>query len=120
MSNRIQRFEDLNIWQEGMTLVREVYTCLKSCRDFGLRDQTQRSAVSIPSNIAEGFERGSNKEFIRYLLIAKGSCGELRTQLYLIRDLGCLDKNQSIGVLERATRLSSMIYKLAAVRKERF
>ena len=120
MGGTIRRFEDLKVWQEAMGIVREVYSCLKTCKDFGLRNHIQPSAVSIPSNIAEGFERGTNKEFIRYLLIAKGSCGELRTQLYLVRDLGYIDMGEGIELLERARILSSMIYRLAAVRKERF
>ena len=71
------KFEDLKVWKEGMRLASSVYERLQTVTDFGLRDQMQRAAVSIPSNIAEGFERGSNKEFIRFLHIAKGSCAEL-------------------------------------------
>ena len=76
-------FEDFLIWQEGMNLCDEIYSSLKKCNDFGLLDQIQRSSVSIPSNIAGGFELRTNKGFIRHLYISKGSVGELRTQLYI-------------------------------------
>jgi four helix bundle protein len=79
MGDKIQPFEDLAVWKESMQLATEVYSLLINCKDYGLKDQIQRAAVSIPSNIAEGFERQSNKEFIHYLFIAKGSCGELHT-----------------------------------------
>lgn len=71
MGNRVQKFEDLTVWQVGVDLSIEVYNVLNNSRDFGLKNQIQRSAVSIPSNIAEGFERQTNKEFIQYLFIAK-------------------------------------------------
>ena len=77
--NKIQKFEDLNVWKESVKLSVNIYKALKNCKDFGLRDQIQRSAVSIPSNISEGFDRKGNKEFIQFLYIAKGSCSELRT-----------------------------------------
>ena len=83
MKDKITRFEDYEVWKISMRLVVEIYKSLKDCHDYGLRDQMQRAAVSIPSNFSEGYERQSNKEFIRFLYIAKGSCGELRTQLYL-------------------------------------
>ena len=73
MENNYHSFEDLLIWQEGMKLCDEIYTVLRKCKDFSLRDQMQRSAVSIPSNIAEGFERNGNAEFRQFLSIAKGS-----------------------------------------------
>jgi four helix bundle protein len=76
---KVNSFEDLHIWKEGMRISINTYEMLKDCKDYGLKDQMQRASVSIPSNIAEGFERQSNKEFIHYLYIAKGSCGELRT-----------------------------------------
>ena len=95
MVNKIKKFEDLQVWKEGMQLATKIYKSLINCRDFGLRDQMQRAAVSIPSNIAEGYERNSNKEFIQYLFISKGSCAELRTQIYLATKIGIL--NESLG-----------------------
>ena len=90
MDKKIEKFEDLNVWREGMELTVEIYKLLKDCQDFSLRDQMQRSAVSIPSNIAEGYERNSNKDFIRFLYIAKLSSGELRTQLYISQKIGLI------------------------------
>ena len=83
----IERFEDLEVWKESMRLTVEIYNQFKSINDFGLCDQMQRASVSIPSNISEGYERNSNKEFIRFLYIDQGSCGELRTQLCLATEL---------------------------------
>jgi len=77
-----QSFEDLEVWQRGCRLSVDVFQAFGSCRSFTMQDQVQRAALSVPSNVAEGYERNSNKEFVRFLNIAKGSCGELRTQLY--------------------------------------
>ena len=77
-----QSFEELEVWKRGCALAVYVYESLAASRDFGLRDQMQRAAVSIPSNIAEGYER-SSKDFARFLSIAKGSAAELRTQSYI-------------------------------------
>ena len=115
----ITTFEDLEIWKEGMRISIKIYEILKSCKDYGLKDQMQRAAVSVPSNIAEGFERQTNKEFIQFLYIAKGSCGELRTQLYLAKELNYIDKENFINLLNEAKRLSSMLYKFIETRKKR-
>lgn len=93
---KIEQFEDMEVWQQARSITRAIYASSRYgefARDFGLRDQIQRAAVSIMSNIAEGFERGSNKEFIQYLFIAKGSAGEVRSQLYVAFDLGYIEKN---------------------------
>ena len=103
-----------------MRLSVELYGSLKDCKDYGLRDQIQRSAVSIPSNIAEGFERQSNKEFIRFLYIAKASCGELRTQLYIAIELGIIDKKRGEEFIERTRKISAMLFKLIKFRKENY
>jgi len=120
MGDKIQRFEDLSVWKEAMQLVVEVYSMLINCKDYGLKDQVQRAAVSIPSNIAEGFERQSNKEFIHFLFIAKGSCGELRTQLYLIQQVGIISEEGSNLLIEKTKKVSAMLFNLIKVRKEKF
>ncbi|MEE9431400.1 MAG: four helix bundle protein [Melioribacteraceae bacterium] len=116
----IEKFEDLNVWKESMRLSVNVYKALKNCKDFGLRDQMQRASVSVPSNISEGFERESNKEYIRFLFIAKASCGELRTQIYLSIDLNILNEKEGKELLEQSRKVSAMLYKLIKTRKEKF
>lgn len=81
----LQTVEDLEVWQRSCRLAVEVCVESDECKNFTLKDQAQRSAISIPSNIAEGSERGSTADFIRFLRYSKGSCVELRTQLYLAR-----------------------------------
>ncbi len=120
MASTIQSFEDLQVWQEGLKLARDIYKQLKASTDYGLKNQMQRAAVSIPSNIAEGFERRSNKEFIQYLFIAKGSCAELRTQLYLARDIQEIDSVVADDIVIRAVALSKMLYRLIETRREKF
>jgi len=86
---KIERFEDLTSWQKARELNRLLYRVSKSAafaKDFGLRDQIRRASISVMSNIAEGFERGGDKEFIQFLSNAKGSCGEIRAQLYAALD----------------------------------
>jgi len=96
----------------------EIYGVLKDCKDFAFRDQIQRSAVSVPSNIAEGFERNTNKEFIQFLYIAKGSNGELTTQLYLAITLKYIDKKKGKELLDTSKTLSIQIGKLISYRKK--
>jgi len=120
MAAKVESFEDLEVWKEGMDVVRKVYASLKGCKDFGLRDQMQRAAVSIPSNIAEGFERRSNKEFIQHLYIAKGSCAELRTQVMISMEIGIIDKGSGEQLVEQMKKVARMLYRLIMTRKERF
>ncbi len=120
VKKQIKSFEDLEIWKEGMRLTTDIYNLLKNCKDYGLKDQVQRSAVSISSNIAEGFERQTNKEFIQFLYIAKGSAGELRTQLYLLTELKLIEKSKAFELIDQVRRISSMIFKLIKVRKSDF
>jgi four helix bundle protein len=108
---KMLRFEDLEIWKESMRICKEVYAHLKECRDFGFRDQIQRASVSVPSNIAEGHERKSVKETTQFLYIAKGSCGELRTQLYLAVSLEHIAKEAGMKLIEQCAMLSIKIYK---------
>ena len=109
---QIKNFEDLEIWQAARRLTQEIYTCSRSpkfSKDFALRDQMQRSAVSVMSNIAEGFERGGNQEFVQFLYIAKGSCGELRSQLYVALDQDYIDRKLVDSLLVTLKRLSVKI-----------
>jgi four helix bundle protein len=79
----VTTFEDLEVWKRGCNLAVDVCVAMHASKDYALKDQMQRSAISIPSNIAEGAERDSEGDFVRFLRISKGSCGELRTQLYI-------------------------------------
>jgi four helix bundle protein len=89
-------------------------------RDFALRDQVRRSGISVPANIAEGYERGSRAEFHRFLMIAKGSCGETRTHLHLAKRLGYLDAETARTALGEAEEVSRIISKLqSSVAKQR-
>ncbi len=93
----IEKFEDMEVWQKAMSIAKTVYIHSRQgqfTKDHGLRNQIQRAAVSIMSNIAEGFERGTNKEFIQFLFIAKGSAGELRARLYIAFDLSYIKKDE--------------------------
>jgi four helix bundle protein len=112
----VQQFEDLHVWQDARSLVREIYQVTKQRafrRDFGLRDQITRAATSTMSNIAEGFERATRKDFIRFLNMAKGSNGEVRSQLYVALDQEYLEQKrfdelrQSVSALSR--RLAKFI-----------
>lgn len=116
----VRRFEDLDVWKEGMRLAVEIYQSLDGCRDYGLREQMQRAAVSIPSNIAEGFERNTNKDFIRFLYISKGSCSELRTQIYLAMEIEIFNKKVGNNLLESTRKISAMLYRLIQVRNDKF
>jgi four helix bundle protein len=101
---KISRFEDLEIWRKARDLVREVYSVTSKgdfARDLGLRDQIRRASISVMANVAEGFARGGNKEFIQYLAQTKGSCGELRSHFYAALDLGYLSE-EKFGVLTEA------------------
>ena len=84
--------EDLDVWKRASRLCVEVYKIFAACKDYGFRDQITRSALSVPSNVAEGAERGSDREFARFLRIAKGSAAELRTQLHIAYELDYLSR----------------------------
>ena len=106
--NKIESFEDIVAWQKARALTKGVYAMAKAAefrKDFGLRDQIQRAAVSAMSNIAEGFERGGDREFIQFLSHSKASCGEVRSDLYVALDQGYISPltfeelyNQSVEV----------------------
>ena len=105
----IMRFEDLEIWKRSARLSSDLYKHFRDSKDFGFRDQITRSGLSIPSNIAEGIERGGDREVIRFLSIAKGSCGELRTQVYIGCDIGYIDKEVAKKWIKETQEVSAMI-----------
>jgi len=95
--SKVTRFEDLITWQKARELTRIIFTLTKSdgfSRNFPLKDQMSRAVISVPANIAEGFERDGNREFVKFLSIAKGSAGEVRSLLYLALDLGYISSEQ--------------------------
>ena len=102
-------FEDLDVWKRACRLSVTLYQETKSLRDFGFRDQITRSGLSIPSNIAEGFERDSNAEIARFLTIAKGSAGELRTQILIGIEAGFLNKDSAIQWADEARQLGHIL-----------
>jgi len=97
-----KNFEDLEVWQRGCRLTVQVYKAINHFKDYSLKDQIRRAAVSIPSNIAEGAERNYQKDFIRFLRISKGSTAELRTQLYLAMKLEMLDNETGKSLAEES------------------
>ena len=112
---QVKNFEDLEIWKDARVLTRGIYQVTsdsKFSKDFGLRDQIRRAVVSIMSNIAEGFERGGNQEFIQFLYVAKASCGEVRSQLYVALDQSYGDQKDVDDLLMSLKRLAIMIKRL--------
>jgi len=105
--SKIKKFEDLNVWQAAMMLTLDLMKELTCWQNYGLKTQLERSSISIPSNIVEGYERKSNKEFIQFLYIARGSCSELRTQLYICQELN-------------SRKISTMLSKLIKTRQTSF
>ena len=105
-------FEELEVWKRSCRLAVRVYELLRECRDYGLRDQMSRAAVSIASNIAEGAERDSRAEFARFLHIAKGSAAELRTQRYIAERIGVLTPAQTQPLITELKEISAMLHGL--------
>ncbi|HZE64372.1 MAG TPA: four helix bundle protein [Pyrinomonadaceae bacterium] len=109
---KIMKFEDLESWKKARKLTNGVYETTAAgsfTRDFGLKDQIRRASISILSNIAEGFERGGDKEFLQFLAIAKGSCGEVRAQLYIALDQGYLSQELFERLFNNADEIGRMI-----------
>ena len=107
---------EIKVWNESVKLSADIYRTINESKnlkkDFGLRDQIQRSVVSIPSNIAEGFERETHAEFIRFLYFAKSSCAELKTQLLIAKEIEYLTEKIYTEFKKRCDHISIMIYKL--------
>ncbi len=105
-------FEDLEVWKRACRLAVRTYEVLKDCPDFGLKNQMTRAAVSIASNIAEGAERDSVAEFIRFLHISKGSAAELRTQLYIATSINILTDDLEKELVAESKTLSKQLQAL--------
>lgn len=119
---KVESFEDLIAWQKARELTRQIYFLTKAgalSRDFGLRDQMRRASVSIMSNTAEGFERGSSSEFHQFIVIAKSSCAELRSQLYVALDVGHITEAEFDTVYTLALEVSKILGGLKAALKKR-
>jgi len=109
---RLERFEDIDAWKKARELTQSIYQITLTgefARDFGLRDQIRRAAISVLSNIAEGFERDGNKEFLQFLSLAKGSCGEVRAQLYIALDQAYISAPEFRGLVEKTLEVSRLI-----------
>ena len=105
----IKQFEDLEVWRAARALTKTIYRVSSTgqfARDFQLTNQIRRSAISVMSNIAEGFERDGNREFQHFLAIAKGSCGEVRSQLFIAFDQGYVAVNEFQSLCQEATKVS--------------
>jgi four helix bundle protein len=106
------RFEELDVWKRSARLSAELYKALADLRDFGFRDQITRAGLSIPSNIAEGYERDSKKEIANFLNYAKGSAGELRTQIYIGMEANYIDSETGRRWIQEAEEISRMLHSL--------
>ncbi len=107
----MRNFEELRVWQDARVLVKDVYLLMANCKDYGFKDQIQRSAVSVMNNIAEGSESGSDALFIRYLRISKASCGEVRSMSYLCEDLNYCSIESALNLRNKALIISASLQK---------
>ncbi len=108
----IEKFEELEVWKISMELCTDIYRLTNTtlfAKDFGLKDQIRRSAISVPSNISEGYERDGKNQFLYFLAIAKGSCGELRTQLKIARSLNYVDEKEYTLINEKFLSTSKQL-----------
>jgi len=108
----VKRFEEMEVWKKSRLIVKMIYLMTNKpglSRDWQLANHLRKTAISIISNISEGFERDGNKEFINFLSIAKGSCGELRCQLYIALDQNYIDENQFVEISNLATEISKSL-----------
>jgi four helix bundle protein len=110
--NMKRTIENLYIWQESRSVVNDIYTLMKDCRDFGFKDQIQRASISIMNNIAEGTESGSDAKYINFLNISRGSCSEVHSMLYLCEDFKICSQEERIKIQTKVKLLSVGIVNL--------
>ena len=106
---KIQKFEDIIAWQKAQDLAVIVYKNFENVKDFGFKDQIHRASISVSNNIAEGFDRYSDKEFTRFLYIALASCSEVKSMLYLANKLGYLNNKLTEEIIEQSNEISKII-----------
>lgn len=109
---RIYRFEDVVAWQKAQDLAVHIYKLFKDNKDFGFKDQITRATISISSNIAEGFDRSSDADFVRFLYIATGSTSEVRSMLYIARRINYISEEEHFILMEKTNEISKIIYGL--------
>ena len=113
------KFENMEIWKKSARLSADLYKHFVDINDYGFRDQITRAGLSIPSNISEGAERNSKRDFIRFLQYAQGSCGELRTQIYIGMDIGYIPQEQGKNWVKAPRELSAMLVSfISSIRKQ--
>jgi four helix bundle protein len=113
--SKVERFEDLMVWQKARGLTKEIYTMTSRgqfARDFGLSQQIQRASVSIMSNLAEGFERGGRAEFHQFIVVSKASCAEVRCQLYVALDVGYINQLEFDALKSKVEEISKLLSRL--------
>ena len=106
------KFEDLLVWKRSARLCAEVFQTFSQSREFGFKDQITRSALSIASNIAEGYERDSDRDRVKFFSYAKGSCAELRAQIYIGMEIGYINRAEGRRWAEETREISKMLYGL--------
>ena len=117
---KVQKFEDLICWQEARIFNRDLFSTIRNCKEFFYRNQILRASLSVTSNIAEGFEKSkkSNKDYVRFLYIAKASCGEVRSQLYLGMDTELISIDSGNTLIGHCKRISYLINQLILAREK--
>lgn len=114
----IKSFEDLGVWQRSFKLAVDVFEVTKLDKNYVIKDHLVKTALSVPSNIAEGFERSSNKEYIRFLDISKGSSGELRTQLMFAKAVNIIENSKAEEMITECREVGKMLGGLIKSRKQ--
>jgi four helix bundle protein len=109
-------FEELDVWKLSMNLTVNVYKIFKECKDYAFKNQIQRASVSIPLNIAEGYARRTNKEFCQFLYISKGSCAEVKTLIYLAKQLKYIENDIFAKYIDETDHISRMLYNMIKYR----
>ena len=109
---KIRNLENLRVWQETRMFVNAIYEMMQNCKDYSFKDQLQRASLSIMNNIAEGSESGSDRTYIRYLNISKGSCSEVKSMLYLCEDMKYCTPEKRLELQSKLLTISGQIYKL--------